>query len=138
MDRLSQSGEALHVGASADNRPRSTGKFLLPLIALTAFYSIGLSVSMSRRFIVPDEPNSLYFILFGLFLTWWVGIDRHARGFGVPYDFDYFVLFAWPLALFYYLYRTRGRKGILFGVGMWGLCIAPYLVAATVAAFMYR
>jgi hypothetical protein len=93
---------------------------------------------MSRRLVVPEASNGLYFILFGLFLTWWVRIDRRARGFGAPYDFDYFVFFAWPLMVPYYLYRTRGWKGILFGVGMCGLCIAPYVVAATVAAFMYR
>jgi len=93
---------------------------------------------MSRRLVVPEESNGLYFILFGLFLTWWVQVDRHARGFGAAYDFDYFVLFTWPFMVPYYLYRTRGWKGILFGVGIWGLCIAPYVVAATVAVFLYR
>jgi hypothetical protein len=137
VNQLSQGHTTGPSGASATSA-KSTWKFLLPLIALTAIYSIGLSVLMSRRFVVPEKSNHLYFILFAALLTRWVRIDRHVRRFGVPFEFDVFVFFAWPFMVPYYLYRTRGWKGVLFGVGIWGLCIAPAIVAATVAAFLFR
>jgi len=120
-------------------RPKSTWKFLLPLIGLATIYSIGLSaVLLSRRLPVPDKSNQLYFIMFGLLLAWWVRIDRLARGFGVPYEYDVLVLFAWPFMGPYYLYRTRGWKGILIGAGIWGLFIAPAIVAGTIAGLFLR
>ena len=93
---------------------------------------------MSRRFVVPEQSNGLYVLMFGLFLSWWVRIDRLARRFGVPYEFDVLVFFGWPFMVPYYLYRTRGWKGILFGVGIWGLCAVPGVVAATVTVFLYK
>lgn len=114
------------MGAPPKTRPKATSKFLLPLFSLTAIYSIGLSVTMSRRFVVPEASNSLYFLMFGLFLSWWVRIDRLARGFGVPFEFDVLVFFGWPFMVPYYLYRTRGWKGILFGIGIWD-CV-PHLL----------
>jgi hypothetical protein len=93
---------------------------------------------MSRRFVVPQNSTSLYFIIFGLFLTWWLHFDKSASGFRAPYEFDTFVLYMWPLLVPYYMYRTRGWKGILFGMGFWVLCLAPTIVAAAVATFVYR
>jgi hypothetical protein len=93
---------------------------------------------MSRWFVAPEESSGFYFILFSLFLTWWVGVDRVALGFSVPFEYDVLVYFAWPLMVPYYLYRTRGWKGILFGLGIWGLCAAPVGVAATVTVFLHR
>jgi hypothetical protein len=127
-------------GASGPAGARPTWKFLLPLIALAVIYSIGLSVVFlfSHGLVAPQESQSLYFLIFDLLLTWWVRIDRLARRFAVPYEYDVLVYVAWPFMVPYYLYRTRGWKGILLGVGIWGLCIAPVIVAVTVAVFFFR
>ena len=34
----------------------------------------------------------------------------------MPYEFEAFVMFSWPITLPYYLYRTRRWKGLLMGV----------------------
>jgi hypothetical protein len=138
MDGSSQSNAAGLLGDSPDARARSTRKFLLPIVALTAIYSIGLSVSISSRLVMPEESSRLYLLLFGLFLTWWVRIDRLERRFVVPFEFDVLVWCAWPFMVPYYLYRTRGWKGILLGIAIWGLYFVPVVVAATVGAFMFR
>jgi len=80
----------------------------------------------------PEEMQGLWMILFGLILTWWLYADRQVRRFSAPYEFETFAFFAWPVVVPYYLYRTRGRRGLalIFGVG--GLFIAPYLVAAII------
>jgi len=40
--------------------------------------------------------------------------DRKARNFSVPFEFDAFVFFAWPLVLPWYFYRSRGKRGLLY------------------------
>ena len=55
--------------------------------------------------------------------------DRRKRGLRVPHEFDTFVFFAWPAVVPYYLYRSRGRRGLLLGAGIWALYIAPYVTS---------
>jgi hypothetical protein len=73
-----------------------------------------------------------------LILTWWVQADRRDRDFSVPYEFDAFVFLAWPVVVPYYLYRSRGRRGLLLGVGIWGLYVAPAFVATVVQIALSR
>ena len=65
-------------------------------------------------------------------LTFWVHFDKRACGFRVPYEFDAFVFFAWSIVIPYYMYKTRAKRGLLWGAGVWGLFIAPFLAAAIV------
>jgi len=54
--------------------------------------------------------------------------DRRKRGFRVPFEFDAFVFFAWPIVVPYYLYRTRGARGLLLAAGFYALVILPLVV----------
>jgi len=101
-------------------------------------YTVGLSTLLSRRFVVPETSSQLYFIFFGLFLTWWVIIDARVRRTGVPYDFGYLVWFTWPISVTYYIVQTRGWKGGLFVLGLFGLWIAPIIFAAFAAALSLK
>jgi hypothetical protein len=78
---------------------------------------------------VGEDPevhtSGLWPFLFGILLAWWVHADRRARRIGMPYEFEAFVLFLWPLALPYYLYRTRGPWGLLYGAASWPLYQMP-------------
>jgi hypothetical protein len=110
-------------------------KPLIFLFALTAIYTIGLSVLAVHAVIPPRTQSSGFWtIVFGLILTWWVYTDRRSRKLTVPFEFEYFVLFAWPFVVPYYLYRRLGGRGLLFGLGVWGLYIVPYLISAFVYA----
>jgi len=66
---------------------------------------------------------------FGFILALWVGVDRQIRGFNVPFEFDGFVFFIWPFLVPYYLYRTRGGRGILIVTSIYVLYLTPYVVA---------
>jgi hypothetical protein len=55
--------------------------------------------------------------------------DRKARNFSVPFEFDAFVFFAWPLVLPWYFYRSRGKRGLLYVTAVYGLAFLPDLAA---------
>jgi len=104
----------------------------LPLVALAAIFAAGLSVFAARGVAASRSTELLWRFEFQLILALWVLADRRNRGFSVPYEFDTFVFFAWPVVVPYYLYRSRGRGGLLLGAGIWALYIAPYLTALVV------
>jgi hypothetical protein len=121
---------------TTDKHPFPFSKPLIFLLVLTATYTIGLSVLAIRAVLnpPPGQSRGLWTIIFGLILTWWVYTDRGIRKFKLPFEFEYFVLFAWPIVVPYYLYRRLGGRGLLFGLGIWGLYFLPFVVAAFVYA----
>jgi hypothetical protein len=116
----------------------SASKSLMPLVALTAIFAVGLSVFSFHGVEASGATKLLWRFEFALILTSWVHVDRRVRGFSVPFEFDTFVFFAWPLVVPYYLYRSRGGRGLLFGAGICGLAIAPYLAAQLVHIALRR
>jgi len=82
---------------------------------------------------LPAHTMRIWPFMFGLLLAWWVYSDRRARGLGMPFEFEAFVLFLWPIVLPYYLYRTRGWWGLLLGAGCWLLYLIPVLASAIVS-----
>jgi hypothetical protein len=74
----------------------------------------------------------LWATLFRLVLAWWVLADRRLGVINMPYDFDSFVFFAWPLALPWYLWKTRRGRGILYTAAVYGIYILPNFTAAVV------
>ena len=110
------------------NRQASSSSiYLVPLAALTAIYSLGLSLLSRHGLSVPDGTELLWRFAFSLTLAFYVRFDRRVRHFHAPFEFDAFVFFAWIAVVPYYLYRTRGRRGVLMAIGIFGLAIAPYV-----------
>jgi hypothetical protein len=68
-------------------------------------------------------------LVFRLMVVSWVQVDARAQRYHAPFDFGAFLFFAWPLVLPYYLYRTRGARGLLFSAGILALAIVPEFVA---------
>ena len=119
---------------------KATNRLSLPsstplvfLIALATIYAIGLSIIEAHASVpAPDQTRTLWNILFSLILAWWLYADRQIHRFRVPYEFETFAFFAWPVVVPYYLYRTRGGRGLLWGLSIGVLYLAPYLAAAVV------
>ena len=104
-------------------------KSLIPLFVLTAISALGLSLLALRRLNPSESTQLLWRFAFSLILVCWVRVDARAQRYSAPFDFDAFVLFGWPLVVPYYLYRTRGARGLVFGAGIWALNLAPTFAA---------
>jgi hypothetical protein len=120
---------------AADESSFPFSRPLFFLFLLAAIYTFGLSTFAVHGAIpAPNQSRVLWTLLYGLILTWWVYADKGARRFKVPFEFEYFVLFAWPVVVPYYLYRRLGVRGLVIGVGIWALYLVPYVVSAVVYA----
>lgn len=113
-------------------RAVSVSKSLISLVVLTAIFAVGLAVLAVHGLRASGATELLWSSEFRLILAWWVRADRRVRGFRLPFDFDAFVFFAWPVAVPYYLYRSRRGQGLLFAAGIWGLYVTPYLTSLLV------
>ena len=118
-----------------DERLFPLTKPLIFLSVLAVINTVGLSI-LAVRAQLPQAGQSrvLWSIAFGLILTWWVYTDRPNRNFKLPFEFEYFVLFAWPIVVPYYLYRRLGWRGLLLGLGICGLYVGPYFIASFIYA----
>jgi hypothetical protein len=67
------------------------------------------------------RPDFLWALTYRLFLVAWVRADMRTHNFSAPYEFDAFLFFAWPAALPYYLYKTRGGRGMFAALASWVL-----------------
>ncbi len=100
----------------------------------TATHTAGLACTLTAHSVIRpmEKAETLWTLVFSLILAWWVYADRGARGFQLPFEFEFFVFIAWPVAVPYYLYRRRGGPGLFLGIGVWGLYMAPYVISAFV------
>jgi hypothetical protein len=115
--------------STLSGRAVSVLQCLIPLVVLTTIFAVGWSFLAVHSLGAPGTTDLLWTLEFRLVLAWWVHIDRQIRGFSVPFEFDAFVFFAWPFIVPYYLYRTRGARGLLLVTGNYGLYLVPSISA---------
>ena len=104
-------------------------KSLIPLFLLAAISGVGLSLLAVHGRIPSDSTQLLSTFVFRLMVVCWVQVDARAHRYHAPFDFDAFLFFAWPFVLPYYLFRTRGARGLLSSAGILALAIGPDLAA---------
>lgn len=112
-------------------RALSALRLLVFLFILSAIYIIGLAMLATHGYPARPEASALLWsLVFPTILAIWARMDRRHQNLKLPFEFDAFVFFAWPLALPYYLYRTRGKKGLLMAAAIYGSYLAPIVVLA--------
>lgn len=110
-------------------------KSLIPLLTLTLIYSVALAILASRGKPASEGSSILWRLAFALFVVRWVALDRRFYSLRTPFEFNAFVFFAWIVVLPYYLYKTRGLRGLLNALGFWLLAATPATTARIVALF---
>ena len=94
----------------------------------TGLFSIETALFAFHGQEAPAGAVVLYAFMFMYGLAAWVQIDRRKRKIGLPREFDVLVFFGWPLVIPYYVYRTRGTRGIALVIWIYVLSIIPGLV----------
>ena len=114
-------------------QPRAS--YLAGLFFLAAICTVGTWMLGAHGEAVPMGVNALWSLTYRLILVAWVRADGRIHGFSAPYEFDAFVFFAWPAAVPYYLWKTRGARGLLAAFGIWMLFVLPPTIWETVHIF---
>jgi hypothetical protein len=99
---------------------------------LAAIYATGLLVLASHGYATPGASALLWPLEFQALLAIWVRIDRRRRNVSLPFEFDAFVFFGWPVVVPYYLYRTRGSRGLFVTAAVYMLYVAPTVISTIV------
>ena len=110
---------------------RATLSFV-PLILLTAIFTVARTVLASHSRVLPEESALLETVFQQLVLALWVYLDKQGRHLSLPFEFDAFVFFAWPIALPYYLVKSRGARGLLLAALVFALFVIPPVVVQVV------
>jgi hypothetical protein len=109
----------------------------VPLILLALIFTVASSVFARRNTNVPEESERFWsFSMRLLVVVCWVYLDRRTRSLSLPYEFDAFVFFAWLIFLPYYLYKSRGARGLLLTTFVYALDAIPNIVAAVIRAMV--
>jgi hypothetical protein len=96
-----------------------------PIFALIVIATVGFAVLASEGEGTGQGLRSLFIYTFALFLVRWVAVDRRSHHFRAAYEFDAFIFFAWFVVMPYYLFKTRGPRGLAYGFGLWLLAALP-------------
>lgn len=108
---------------------RFFAKPLVPVLALTFICAVGSAVLALRGGVASEGSTLLWRFAFVLCMVRWVELDRRAHRFDAPFEFDAFVFFGWPLVVPYYLFKTRGVRGFVYGLGFWVLAGIPSMTS---------
>jgi hypothetical protein len=108
---------------------------LVPLLVLSVIFTVGRSFIAIHKAGAPGSSYLLWRLEFQLILALWVHVDRRVGHFNAPFEFDAFVFFFWPFILPYYLYKTRGRRGLFLLIGIYALGVIPYVTADILRIF---
>jgi len=110
--------------------PRSVWLYVVALSILGVILAVGSSVAAMHRFSISRETEQFWNLSIQTVLAFWVRADRRARHFNVPFEFDAFVFFFWPVVVPYYFCKTRGFRGLLLSLGVYALIFVPLAIAA--------
>jgi hypothetical protein len=106
------------------------GVLLLPVVAVSILQMVYIAVGAT--------PSGLASLLFQFSLVWafilWVDADARHRHIVPCHDFGFLVAVFFPVSLVWYVFWSRGRRGILALGGLIGVLLIPWLTA--VAAYL--
>jgi hypothetical protein len=104
----------------------------VPLIGFALVFTFAGAVLSLHGLNTSRESEMLWSVCWRLALVWWVYVDRQGRVLGLPFEFDAFVFFAWLFLVPYYLYKTRGVRGLLLAAAIFALSMVPSVVGFAV------
>jgi hypothetical protein len=102
--------------------------------------SVGLSIYAAFLGIsdipVSDGLGAAWLIGFALLVAFWAREDAAVKKVHRTLDFSFYFLLVWPLALPYYLIKTRGVEGVVYFLGFAVLYFAPFVVGMLAYAYL--
>jgi len=115
-----------------------SGDVTLNVAKLAALFS---SLAAALYTAVQTEPAPIvgFFLSSGplLAVILWLQKDAARTGVGAVHDLGYFLVLGWPVVIPWYAFKTRGRAGWRFLLGLIGLIFAAPLTGLAVSWLIY-
>ena len=95
--------------------------FRFPISGMILLVCIGMAFEVYLTYHggeISSVSNYLWTACFSLCVAVWIEIDRKAKVISAPFEYQAFVFFLWPFIAPYYLFQTRGWRGLFQGVGL--------------------
>ncbi len=110
------------------NVPRNS-IYIFALVALSILGAIYQGITYWNGLKGSDDLMNTWAVLFALVLALWIDADSRTQPrITRPFEYGWLVLLYWIPYLPYYLWRTRGAKGLLMLAGFVCLFFSGWLV----------
>lgn len=101
--------------------------YLFSVLGLSLFLS-GYSVLLAfKEASVGEGLSAAWILAFAFLVALWARADAATQKVHRTLDFSFYFLAMWPLALPYYLVKTRGPEGVIYFIGFTAIHFAPFL-----------
>lgn len=121
--------------ADRDARRRTQRRLLAALLALSALNSVLGAYAVYRGAETLESTGMAWFLCFSILAGLWLRNDiaeRRPERLGVfP---DYFIFLFWPLVIPWHFLSSRGIRGLVPTLGLFGTYLAPELVGLVFSA----
>ena len=104
-----------------------TTTYLLSIFSLSVLFSAYATVLGLKGIEVGTALASTWTIVFAILVACWARADAATQKVHRTLDFSFYFLAVWPLALPYYLIKTRRIEGLILFVGFFALYFSPLL-----------
>jgi hypothetical protein len=118
-----------------------SSKLLSPAVLLYVYLiitSLAQGVYSASGIEAPAGFTLLYPIGYLWIVGWWLRTDSRKRRIAWVYDMGLFLNIAWPFIMPYYLFKTRGTRGLLAIVIFGGVFIGAFALGAALYLAMAR
>jgi hypothetical protein len=122
------------LGADAMKQLSSWGLLLTTVAALSAL-QFGYAAGGTDP---PESVARLTSIAFVFAVALWIVADARIRRQTPCYDFGFLVAIYFPISLFWYVFWSRGLRGILVLAALLGLMLLPWLSAVVAWFFLHQ
>jgi hypothetical protein len=106
------------------------------LYSFIVFTQIGFGLYYGRQIEPPAAYTLLYAIAVIWIVGWWLRSDSRKRGIPLVYDMGFFLYVAWPFIMPYYLFKSRGVKGLIIILGFVCAYVGALLVGVTISVMI--
>lgn len=104
-------------------------------------FAIALAALLIAYLVAGFAPSDTFQTVAGLnwslLLAFWIVADARRRRCTPCFDFGFFCYLFLPLAVPWYCFWSRGWRGALTLVAVYGLGLAPYIVASVAWQLLY-
>ncbi|MGH8444009.1 MAG: hypothetical protein ACREVL_02025 [Solimonas sp.] len=102
-------------------------RYLLFILGFSLMLSLYEAILGARAASIGDGLQGAWAVAFAVLVALWARADAPTRPVSRPFDFGFLFLLFWPVALPWYLVRTRGMEGLVLFAGFFALYFAPFV-----------